>query len=56
MRVKVMKRKLIDDGKGLRITIPKSIVDLYQLTPNDKVQWGVSDEKGVFTLKFIKEE
>lgn len=51
-----MKRKIIDNDGGLRITIPQSFVDLYKLTPNDKVQWGISDEKGVVTLRFIKEE
>lgn len=51
-----MKRKLIDNDNGLRISVPKAFIDLYHLTPNDKVQWGFPNENGEVTIRFIKEE
>lgn len=51
-----MIRKVVDNNGSLRLTIPQSIVDLYELSPNDKVKWGISTENGALTLQFIKED
>lgn len=46
------KRAIVNNGKSLRITIPNSIVQFFDLTTDNKVIWEYDKQNDCFILKF----
>lgn len=48
------KRSIIKNGKSYHVTVPQSIVQVFNITNEDKVKWRYDKENDCFIIKLIK--
>lgn len=49
------KRKVMKSGNSFQLSIPKSIVEVFNITNKDSVEWDYDKENDCFIIKLIQE-